>query len=200
LGVISHLTPIPLSGFVAQNKFMGEIKKHQPVKLIVGMIAADSALFLSAEELLSQKFGDIDFSSDVISFDYTNYYAKEMGENLLRKFISFEKFIQPEECPKIKHFTNELEKRFLLEGTDKRLINLDPGYLTAAKLVLLSTKDYIHRIYLNDGIYAEITLEMAGNSFRAWKWTYPDYRSEEYISIFNEIRQMYMEQIRSEKQ
>jgi len=177
---------------------MGEIKKHPPVKLIVGMISADPSMFLSAEELLSQNFGDIDFRSEIINFDYTNYYTKEMGENLLRKFISFEKLINPDICPKIKHFTNELEKRFLLEGTNKRLINLDPGYVTAAKLVLLSTKDYIHRIYLSDGIYAEVTLEMEGNSFQPWKWTYPDYRSEKYISIFNNIRQMYMRQLRNE--
>lgn len=174
---------------------MGEIKKHPPVKLIVGMISANPSLFLSAEELLSQEFGNIDFASDVLNFDYTNYYEKEMGKNLLRKFISFENLIQPDECPRIKHFTNELEKRFLLE--DKRQINLDPGYITAAKLVLLSTKDYIHRIYLSNGIYAEVTLEMEGNSFKPWKWTYPDYRTEKYINIFNKIRQMYMEQLRN---
>lgn len=174
---------------------MGEIKKHPPVKLIVGMITADPSLFLSAEELLSQKFGNIDFSSNVLNFDYTNYYEKEMGKNLLRKFISFENLIHPDECPKIKHFTNELEKRFLLEN--RRQINLDPGYITAAKLVLLSTKDYIHRIYLSDGIYAEVTLEMEGNSFKPWKWTYTDYRTEEYINIFNKIRQMYMNQLRN---
>ncbi|MGB9597059.1 MAG: DUF4416 family protein, partial [Candidatus Poribacteria bacterium] len=157
---------------------MGEIKKHPPVKLIVGMITANPSLFLSAEELLSQEFGNIDFASEVLNFDYTNYYEKEMGKNLLRKFISFENLIQPNDCPRIKHFTNELEKRFFSE--DKRLINLDPGYITAAKLVLLSTKDYIHRIYLRDGIYAEVTLEMEGNSFKPWKWTYPDYRTEKY--------------------
>lgn len=175
---------------------MGEIKKHPPVKLIVGMITADPSLFLSAEELLSQKFGNIDFGSNVLNFDYTNYYEKEMGKNLLRKFISFENLIHPDECPKIKHFTNELEKLFLLEN--RRQINLDPGYVTAAKLVLLSTKDYIHRIYLSEGIYAEVTLEMEGNSFKPWKWTYPDYRTEEYINIFNKIRQIYMNQLRNQ--
>ena len=176
---------------------MGEIKKHSPVKLIVGMITADSALLSSAEDILSQKFGSVDFHSDTMPFNFTKYYIKEMGENLLRKFIGFEKLIQPEEIVEIKHFTNDVEKEFLLDGSSKRRINLDPGYITPAKLILASTKDHIHRIYLRDGIFAEITLQMEGHTFHPWQWTYPDYRSEEYIKIFNEIRQLYMQQLRN---
>jgi hypothetical protein len=177
---------------------MGEIKKHSPVKLIVGMITADSALLSSAEDILSQKFGSVDFHSDTMPFNFTKYYIKEMGENLLRKFIGFEKLIQPEEIVEIKHFTNNIEKEFLLAGSSKRRINLDPGYVTPAKLILASTKDHIHRIYLRDGIFAEITLQMEGYTFHPWQWTYPDYRSEEYIKIFNEIRQLYMQQLRND--
>jgi len=176
---------------------MGEIKKHPPVKLIMGMISADADLFPSAESLLSQEFGSVDFCSDVMSFDYTDYYIKEMGADLTRKFVSFERLIQPDEIVQIKHRTNELEREFLNPETRRRQVNLDPGYVSAAKLVLASTKDHIHRIYLRDGIYAEITLRMEKKSFRAWQWTYPDYRSEEYIRIFNEIRRIYMEQLRS---
>lgn len=176
---------------------MGKIKGHPPVKLIVGMITSDEKLFDISETMLSDNFGSIDFRSEILPFDYTDYYKLEMGENLKRKFISFEKFICPEKLAEVKILTNELEKNFLIEGTDKRLINLDPGYLTAAKLVLASTKDHIHRIYLCKGIYAEITLQMQGKSFRPWQWTYPDYRSEEYIRIFNSIRQIYMKQLKN---
>jgi len=175
---------------------MGEIRKHPPVKLIVGMIAVDASLFSPVEEPLSQRFGSIDFRSDVIPFDYTNYYIKEMGADLTRKFVSFEKLIKPEEIVEIKYFTNDLEKEFLYPNTERRRINLDPGYVSAAKLVLASTKDHIHRIYLRDGIYAETTLRMENRTFQPWQWTYPDYRSEKYIEIFNEIRRIYMEQLR----
>jgi hypothetical protein len=176
---------------------MGELRKHPPVKLITGMIAADSCLFPSVEVSLTQRFGPVDFCSDVMPFDYTNYYAREMGIDLVRKFISFERLIQPEEIVEIKLFTNDLEKEFLYPDTDRRWINLDPGYVSAAKLVLVSTKDHIHRTYLRDGIYAEITLRRERKTFRPWQWTYPDYRSDRYIEIFNQIRRIYMEQLRS---
>ena len=176
---------------------MGETKGHPPVKLIMGMIAADANIFSSVEALLSQKFGHVDFWSDDIPFNYTDYYTKEMGPNLVRKFVGFEKLIQPEEIVEIKIFTNSLEERLFYPNTRRRRVNLDPGYVSAAKLVLASTKDHIHRIYLRDGIYAEITLRMEKKTFRPWQWTYPDYRSEEYIGIFNEIRRIYMEQLRN---
>jgi hypothetical protein len=176
---------------------MGEIKKHPPVKLIMGMITSHRELFQSVESPLSQAFGIIDFRSEVIPFDYTDYYADEMGTDLLRKFISFEKLIQPEELVDIKISTNRLEKSFLYLGSDRRRINLDPGYVSAAKLVLASTKDHIHRVYLQKGIYAETTLRMENRSFRPWQWTYPDYRSDKYIAIFNQIRRIYMEQLRN---
>ena len=176
---------------------MGEIKEHPPVKLIMGMIAADEGLFQPVEASLSRQFGRVDFQSHIMPFDYTDYYVREMGPNLLRKFIGFEKLIQPEEIVGIKLFTNDLEKEFVYPDTDKRRINLDPGYITAAKLVLASTKDHIHRIYLKDGIYVEITLRMERKTFRPWPWTYPDYSSAEYIGIFNEIRRIYMEQLRN---
>jgi len=176
---------------------MGEIKKHPPVKLIIGMIVADEGLFSSVEAPLSQEFGPADFWSDVVPFDYTDYYAREIGPDLLRKFVSFERLIQPEEIVPIKILTNNLEQEFLHPNTDRRSINLDPGYVSAAKLVLASTKDHIHRIYLRDGIYVESTLRMEKKTFRPWQWTYPDYRTEKYIDIFNEIRRIYMEQLRS---
>jgi hypothetical protein len=160
------------------------------------MIAADEDLFSSAEASLSQKFGSVDFRSDVMPFDYTRYYEREMGSDLLRKFVTFEKMIQPAEIVEIKLFTNELEEEFLYPDTDRRRVNLDPGYVSAAKLVLASTKDHMHRIYLGDGIYAEVTLRMERGTFRSWSWTYPDYSSEKYIEIFNEIRRIYMKQLR----
>ena len=69
-----------------------------------------------------------------------------------------------------------------------RPINIDPGYVTPAKLVLATTKDRAHRIYLGRGIYAEVTLTYAKKAFQSMPWTYPDYRSEPYRRFFEQVR------------
>jgi len=96
---------------------------------------------------------------------------------------------------KIKINTNIIEEKLSKHGL--RIINIDPGYLDMAKLILASTKDYKHRIYLDKGIYAEITLFYQNKNFTPWEWTYPDYKSSDYIAIFNHIRALYAEQIKN---
>ncbi|MBI5144696.1 MAG: DUF4416 family protein [Candidatus Omnitrophica bacterium] len=173
---------------------MGQAKKHQPVKLIIGFIFREESVMSKVEALLKRYFGKIDFASESLSFAHTNYYTPEFGGSLKKKFISFQKLVLPERLSVIKRITNSIEKKFSSQG--QRLINLDPGYLDLGKLVLASTKDYKHRIYLNKGIYAEITLYYEKNTFKPWDWTYPDYRTPEYINIFNRIREIYAQQIK----
>jgi len=167
-----------------------KIRKHNPVKLIIGFIYKDEANFIRAKDKLKRKFGRIDFESESIDFNYTGYYEEEMGSNLKRRFISFRKPIPIQDLYRIKLYANRLEARFLVSKC--RQINIDPGYLDLAKLVLATTKDYAHRIFLRKGIFAEITLSFRGNSFSPNDWTYPDYRSKEYIDIFNQIRNLYV--------
>jgi len=168
---------------------LGKIRKYNPVKLIIGFIYEDEAIFIKARNKLSAKFGKIDFESGQIDFNYTDYYQAEMGHGLKRKFVSFRKLIPMQELYRIKLYTNRLEQK--LAVSKSRRVNLDPGYLDSAKLVLASTKDYAHRIFLRKGIFAEVTLSFRDNTFSANDWTYPDYRSQEYIAIFNQIRKLY---------
>jgi hypothetical protein len=172
---------------------MGEIKNPQPVKLIVGFIYKDRHSFEKARALLIRKFGLIDFESNPICFCHTDYYEKEFGRGLTRTFISFKRLISPQAIAAIKILTNKIEKKFSLRPV--RQINIDPGYIDLAKLVLASTKDYYHRIYLSKGIFAEITLSFRDKTFKFQEWTYPDYRTPEYIEIFNHIRHIYEGQI-----
>lgn len=174
---------------------MDRILKPKFVKLIFGFIFKEEALLNSAETILNKHFGAIDFISPVFSFNYTRYYEKEFGMELSRLFVSFKKLINPEELSKIKVFSNKIEKK--LSNGNKRTINIDPGYIDLAKLILASTKDYSHRIYLGKGIFAETTLLFEGKSYKPWPWTYPDYASEEYISVFNKIRGIYAAQIKN---
>jgi hypothetical protein len=168
------------------------VKRHLPVKLIVGLIFSQESLFEKTETLLSRKFGDVDFRSPILSFNHTDYYEKEFGKNLKRNFLSFNKLVKPEGLAKIKLYTNRIEDRFRKE--EKRQINIDPGYLTDSKLILATTKNFRHRIYLKKGVYAEVTLYYAAGSFHPWEWTYPDYKTKGYIEIFNQIRRIYIAQ------
>ncbi len=174
---------------------MGRTRKHQAVKLVIGFIFQDKSVLDKAKNVLKDRFGRIDFESRTLAFTHTNYYEAEFGKNLKRKFISFEKLIQPQNLPEIKINTYIIEEKLSKDGL--RLINIDPGYLDMAKLILASTKDYKHRICLDKGIYAEITLSYHNKSFTPWEWTYPDYKSADYITIFNNIRDIYAEQIKN---
>ena len=172
---------------------MGKIKKYLPVKLIIGFIFKEEDSFNKAKILLEKYFGKIDFQSQTLPFTHTHYYEKEFGIGLKRIFISFRKLVFANNLPQIKIITNNIERR--LSNSGLRLINIDPGYLDLAKLILASTKDYKQRIYLNKGIFAEVTLFYQDKTFRPWEWTYPDYRTSEYIAIFNRIREIYAKQI-----
>jgi len=166
---------------------VGKIRKYNlRVKLIAGFIYKDEAFFIKSRDSLKKRFGRVDFESAPIDFNYTSYYEKEMGAGLKRRFISFSKLVPIQDLYRIKLYTNRLESRFSDSG--RRRVNIDPGYMDLAKLVLASTKDYSHRVYLRKGIFAEITLNYRNNSFTPNDWTYPDYRSQDYIDIFNRIR------------
>ncbi|MDD5730173.1 MAG: DUF4416 family protein [Candidatus Omnitrophica bacterium] len=173
---------------------MGKIKKQPKVKLVAGFIFKQEDTYKKAKSSLEKLFGEADFESPEIAFIHTDYYEKEFGKSLKRRFLSFRKLVSPDSLPKIKLLTNRIENK--LSREEKRLINIDPGYVDMAKLVLASTKDFSHRIYLSKGIFAEITLCFRGDTFKTWEWTYPDYRTREYIEIFNKIRESYISQIR----
>ena len=172
---------------------MGKARPPQKVKLVAGLLASDTALFARAAALLERALRNkVDFESRVADFSHTDYYAEEMGPGLKRRFISFEKVVDPADLYKVKLVTNRLERR--LSSGGKRKINIDPGYLDLSKLVLFSTKDYSHRIYLRKGVYAEVTLFYRDHAFNPWPWTYPDYKTPEYKEIFDGIRNTYKKQ------
>ncbi|MDP2943466.1 MAG: DUF4416 family protein [Candidatus Omnitrophota bacterium] len=176
---------------------MGLVRKANKVKLVVGMISNDPNLLLRLEKTLEWRFGPIDFRTALLDFAYTDYYEPEMGSNLKRQFVSFRRLIDPERLPDIKLYTNKVElQNSVARNRPSRKVNMDPGYLTEGKLVLATTKDQQHRMFLNKGIYAEVTLRYVEKTFLPWDWTYSDYKTKEYIDIFNEIRRIYTQQIK----
>lgn len=171
---------------------MGQVREVSPVKLLAGLIAACPSLFEAVKERLENEWGPVDCLSEIMDFNYTRYYEKEMGSPLYRQFISFANLIDPGSLAFRKVFTNLLENE--LTGEGKRKVNIDPGYLTPAKLVLATTKDRSHRIYLRDGIYAEVTLLYYRGKYEPLPWTYPDYRSEGYRRYFARVREICLSQ------
>ncbi len=170
---------------------MGETKNTSPVQLFCGIIFAPQTPLEEIRAGLQASLGAIDFESSVFPFNFTDYYKPEMGGGLKRIFFAFDRLVPPDDIVYIKNKTNELEKQYIRHGARGRTVNLDPGYITLAKMVLATTKDYNHRIYLRDGIFAEITLNFKKPSFEPYPWTYPDYQTPEYIDFFNTLRERY---------
>lgn len=144
---------------------------------------------VNTEEILDalvRRYGPIDMSYGPVRFDFTDYYAAEMGRDLRKIYLTFERRIRRDDLAGIKVFTNELEERH--GAPSGRTINIDPGYITRDKLVLASTKDFYHRIYLSDGIFAETTLHYRKGLFRFFSWTYPDYMTPEFLAFLEKAR------------
>jgi len=165
-----------------------------PVNLVMSLIANDREKICHVLAILMERFGETDYLSPYLPFDYTNYYEKEMGPALVRRFVSFERHVTPETLPDIKNWTNDLEKRF--SGGGLRQVNIDPGYIAAAHLILATGKGYTHRPYLRDGIYADLTTMYSDGSFQTLPWTYPDYAAPGAIDMLNTIRKKYLWQLK----
>lgn len=172
---------------------MGKIKPYPPVKLVAAIAASDLDLWPECKQKLESLYSGIDIAMDWYDFHHTDYYLLKMGTNLKKRMISFRELVLAEKLPDIKLATNQLEAEFAKAG--KRRLNIDPGYICTPKLVLATTKDFSHRIYLKGGIFGDIHLKYQKGSFRAQEWTYPDYREPEVIGFFNRVREVYLEQM-----
>ncbi len=172
------------------------------VKLICGMISADETLFGRADAMLVEEFGPIDIASETMNFDFTHYYDSQMGSPLLRRFVAFQRLVEPDRIAPAKVATNRMEQQIAdsCGGANRptRPINLDPGYIESSKLVLASMKNFSHRIYLGSGVYAEVTLMYHKGRWDALGWTFPDYGSGRYDSFLTEARRLLRQQAQQE--
>lgn len=173
-------------------------KRYQKVKLFCGILYREESIFENVMEKLVKKIDEIDLSAGPFPFTFTDYYYKEMGDNLKRKFVSFKNLVSPEDTYIWKHITNNIEDEFYTDSEFPRRVNLDPGYINLSHVVLFSTKDFYHRIYLGKGIFAEVTLYYEKGRYIFLPWTYPDYKTQEYLEFFTRIRNIYKEQIKNE--
>lgn len=177
---------------------MGIPGEPKPVKYFTGLLAPEPVLLTEVESDLMAILGAVDARSEILPWSASRYYEREMGTGLLRRFVSFAPLMSPGRLPAIKLQTQQVEERFRgnREGRRGRRINVDPGYLERDKIVLASTKNAAHRIYLQSGIYAETTLLYQNGGYQACRHTYPDYLWPETIAFLTQIRAAYLEQLR----
>lgn len=166
---------------------MGQPALPEPCKLIAGLLLSEGVPAEGVQGDLAAVFGRIDHVSQPVPWDYTAYYEAEMGPGLRRQFVSFAEPVPRDRLADLKIQTNEMERNWIESG--RRRVNVDPGLLSLSSLVLASTKDHAHRIYLRDGIYAEVTLVYREGRFRQLPWTYPDYA--EAVETFERMRELW---------
>ncbi len=172
---------------------MAETEKPPKVKIFCALLYSDKNVFKQALEKLEPQLGTADFCGKEFSFDKTGYYEAEMGKDLKRVIVSFNKCIDPEIFTEIKVFTNRTEKILMLNG--RRTVNIDPGYVDYMKVVLASAKYGPHKIYLRSGIYADLTLIYSKGKFSGFPWTFPDFRNSLYYNDLLTIRNIYKKQM-----
>jgi hypothetical protein len=160
-----------------------------PVQLFFGILSSDEERLRQALELIEDKYGPIDYRSESFPFDKTDYYEFEMGSPIGRIFIGMEKLIRPDEIVRIKLESNALEEQLSLDG--RRKVNLDPGYLDYDKVVLASAKYNGDKVYLDRGIWADLTLRFKNGKFEPYPWSFPDFKTGLYNNVFVHLRNRY---------
>ena len=170
---------------------MGLILPPKPVLLLIAVSSRYDAALRWAEQRAVEQFGPLALRSEAFDFTETDYYRESMGDDLKKQFLTFQKLIDPAKLAETKQQTNAWEHEYAqhADHPEARPLNLDPGYLTMAKLVLASTKDHAHRLYLDDGIYAEFTLQFRGGGWQSCPWTYPDYQRDDFQQFFTACRE-----------
>ncbi|MDR0306744.1 MAG: DUF4416 family protein [Chitinispirillales bacterium] len=165
---------------------MGIIQKPLETKLFAAVMYAQPFDLQSCLRQLVSSYGEIERFYGPLFFSWSDYYEGEMGCNLLKYYAVFKEPFDRSRLAAVKNHTNELEKIFSQDG--KRVVNIDPGYLAKDKLVLASTKDFYHRLYLGDGIFGEVTLHFRKGIFRYFSWTYPDYQEPTFLEFLKTAR------------
>jgi hypothetical protein len=169
---------------------MSRPQTPKPAKLVIGLFLKEKNLAVSVVKALIKKFGPVDIVSSWLPFNFTTYYETEMGQPLFRRMLAFETLIKQSALSEIKRITNDLELEYSKHS--KRMVNLDPGYLLRERFVLATGKNYSHRIYIGQRIYADLTLIYTKGRFIKLPWTYPDYAQQNMLNYLERVRNKYV--------
>ena len=174
---------------------LGTPANPEPVKLVCAVMGQDESKLAEGRELLAGRFGSVELAGPVFDFSFSSYYEREMGAGLVKQFLGFGPLVNPADLAEIKRATNDLEAGLArFDGMPGRGLNIDPGYVNGSQLVLATTKNYSHRIYIGKCIYAEVTLLYTRGEFTPLPWTYRDYSTEAALAFFTRVRSAFLDQ------
>jgi hypothetical protein len=181
---------------------MAAVRQTDPSLLVIACFSRRKECLDWAQGRLQEAYGHISMVSNEFDFNHTRYYEQEMGPGLRKRFLVFEKLAASDCLADVKNFTNGLERELADQRrfAETRPVNLDPGLLQLGKFLLATTKDQAHRIYLRDGIYAEVTLRFQDGAFEPWPWTYADYREPAYREFLKNARDFFRVQLENYRQ
>jgi len=159
-----------------------------PCALVVALFSRHRSAIESVRQIVESQWGPIALQSRPFVFDQTSYYQQQMGYRLEKEFWVLQRQENPAGLADLKRTAIAWEGLIAQSGRfpETRPVNIDPGWLSPLKLVLASTKDRAHRIYLRDGIYAEVALQRVGSQWRGYPWTYPDYLLPDSLEFFQQ--------------
>ena len=178
---------------------MGQPTIHSNALLLLAVFSRYEKAVEWAKHRAEAEWGPIELESPAFEFSETEYYNATMGPGLKKYFFTFIRPFDPADLVDVKLLTNKWEDEYASLGihTQPRPLNLDPGYITLGKLILASTKDFAHRIYLNRGIYAEVTLYYKHHHWQHHDCTFADYRREDYQQFFSLCRERLHRRLRN---
>jgi hypothetical protein len=181
---------------------MAEPRVPDPVLLVVAAFSRHLPALAWARGRLEPLFGPVALVSPPFHFNQTSYYERAMGRDLRKEFLVFRDLVCADVLPDVKRRTNAVEQELAASGSypEPRPLNLDPGLLSLGKFCLATTKDQAHRLYLRDGIFAEVTLHYQAGVFVPWPWTYADYRQESVRAFLQQARDYYRQRLREDRE
>ncbi len=173
---------------------MKPLKTPVPAQFFCGLLFSNRTAYQGASSELEKRFGNIAHTSPEWPFDHTHYYDQEMGSGLARIFLLFSELVPQDSLIQAKLACRKIEEKFMTGRG--RQVNIDPGLLTPERLVLATGKNFTHRIYLGEGVFAEVTLMATRSGFKPLEWTFPDYATPEIMGFWNRRRKEYLQRLK----